>query len=82
VVAIHFGVSASVVLMGCHRQEARPSGSIVQRAYLWQRDWTPAVVDAVTQADKEMDGLVILGAEKPVVEPVTLTAMIPRNELA
>jgi len=60
---MHFGVSASVVLMGCHRQEARPSGSIVQRAYLWQRDWTPAVVDAVTQADREMDGLVILGAE-------------------
>jgi hypothetical protein len=34
-----------------------------QRGYLWQRDWTPAVVDALGEANRRMDGIVILGAE-------------------
>ena len=39
------------------------SGPLKQRGYLWQREWTPAVVDAVGEADRRMDGVVILGAE-------------------
>jgi len=34
-----------------------------QRGYLWQRDWTGAVNDAVFEAQKRMDGVVVLGAE-------------------
>jgi hypothetical protein len=34
-----------------------------QRGYLWQREWTLAVVDALGEADRRMDGVVILGAE-------------------
>src|SRR4051794_9479989 len=39
------------------------SGSLKQRGYLWQREWIPAVVDALGEADRRMDGVVILGAE-------------------
>ncbi len=34
-----------------------------QRAYVWQREWTPAVSAAVKQAPKELAGLVVFGAE-------------------
>ena len=54
----------AVCLTGCRRQEAPgPSAPLVQRGYLWQREWTPSVVDAVTQAEGILDGLVILGGE-------------------
>jgi Protein of unknown function (DUF3142) len=44
----------------------RPQASdalLLQRGYLWQRDWTQAVAAAATDADRQMDGIVILGAE-------------------
>jgi len=31
--------------------------------YLWQRDWSPSVVEAVSEAEGRMDGIVVLGAE-------------------
>ena len=34
-----------------------------QRAYLWQRDWTPAVADALAEIGSRMDGVVVLGTE-------------------
>jgi hypothetical protein len=34
-----------------------------QRGYIWQREWTPAVIDSLAAAKKRMHGLVILGAE-------------------
>jgi hypothetical protein len=34
-----------------------------QRGYLWQRNWTPAVTAAVTEADRHMDGVIVLGSE-------------------
>lgn len=34
-----------------------------QRGYIWQREWTPAVIDSVGEAAQRMDGVVILGAE-------------------
>ncbi len=52
---------ASALLVSC-----RPVSSdtlLSQRGYLWQRDWTPAVAAAVTAADRQMDGVVVLGAE-------------------
>ena len=48
-------------LASCHR--VTPVTGLRQRGYLWQRDWTSAVADAVVEADRHMDGLVVLGAE-------------------
>jgi len=48
---------------GCHRPIATVSGPLLQRGYLWQRAWTPAVVTALKEADRRMDGMVIMGAE-------------------
>src|SRR5438477_12539740 len=44
-------------------QSERPDslGSFAAAHYLWQRDWTAAVNDAVLEAQKRMDGLVVLG---------------------
>jgi hypothetical protein len=36
---------------------------LLQRGYLWQRDWTQAVAAAAADADRQMDGVVVLGAE-------------------
>jgi Protein of unknown function (DUF3142) len=34
-----------------------------QRGYLWQREWTPAVLDALDRTEGRLDGVVLLGAE-------------------
>jgi hypothetical protein len=39
------------------------SGPLVHEAYVWQRAWTPAVREAVAQADPAVSGLVVLAAE-------------------
>jgi hypothetical protein len=39
------------------------SGSLPERGYLWQRDWTPAVADAVREGQQHLDGVIVLGAE-------------------
>ena len=39
------------------------SGPLPQRGYLWQREWTPAVIDAFKETERRMDGIVLLGAE-------------------
>ena len=54
---------AAIAFAGCDRTEQTISGPLKQRGYLWQREWTPAVVDALGEADRRMDGVVILGAE-------------------
>ena len=51
-----------LALVGCDAPQ-RATDPLRQRAYLWQRDWTPAVVDAVVEIERRMDGVVILGAE-------------------
>jgi len=50
-------------MTGCHRAPATTSGPLIQRGYLWQRDWTPSVASAMQEAEKPMDGIVVLGAE-------------------
>jgi hypothetical protein len=52
---------ASTLLVSCRRRSTDTIFS--QRGYLWQRDWTPAVAAAVTAADRQMDGVVVLAAE-------------------
>ena len=58
-------VVALVALLtaGCHRATSGATDPLLQRGYLWQREWTPAVVAAITDAENKMDGVVILGAE-------------------
>jgi len=52
------GISA-----GCRRPSVE-TGPLPELGYLWQRDWTPAVVVAgCRKAEKKMDGVVVLGAE-------------------
>jgi hypothetical protein len=53
----------AVVLVGCHQPGSKISSPLPQRGYLWQRNWTSAVIDSLTEADRRMDGVVILGAE-------------------
>ena len=53
---------------GCDRTEQPISGPLKQRGYLWQREWTRAVVDALGEANRRMDGVVILGAEISLAE--------------
>ena len=54
----------ALLLAGCHRPPpCVASGPLPQRGYLWQREWTPAVADAITDAESKLDGVVILGAE-------------------
>lgn len=55
----------SVVLFadGCHHDSSQKPVRLSQRGYLWQRDWTPAVADAMREAGKHLDGVVVLGAE-------------------
>ena len=54
---------ALVGLFGCHPSMTTASGPLPQRGYLWQRAWNPSVLAAVQEADKRMDGMVIIGAE-------------------
>lgn len=48
--------------LGCDRTQPSPP-ALPQRAYVWQRDWTSDVSDAVRQAGTHLDGLVVLGAQ-------------------
>lgn len=59
---------AAIVFAGCDQTEQTISGPLRQRGYLWQREWTPAVVEALGEADRRMDGVVILGAEINLAE--------------
>jgi Protein of unknown function (DUF3142) len=61
--AIKIVVAAIVVFAGCNRSELKVSGPLRQRGYLWQREWTRAVIDSLDEAARRMDGVVILGAE-------------------
>jgi hypothetical protein len=53
----------AVLFAACNRTAPTVSGVLPQRAYLWQRDWTPAVNAAVLEGQKRMDGVILLGAE-------------------
>ena len=62
-----FLIVALLVVAGCNRPEQKISGPLKQRGYVWQREWTPAVIDAVGEAERRMDGVVLLGAEITLV---------------
>jgi hypothetical protein len=56
-------VVGAVLFAACNRTAPTVSGPLPQRGYLWQRDWTAAVNGAVLEAQKRMDGVILLGAE-------------------
>ncbi len=66
------------LLDGCDRSAPSVTGPLQQRGYLWQRDWTPAVIDAVVTAQQRLDGVVLLGGEVEWIEkkPSLITANI------
>ena len=54
---------ALILLAGCQRAGPRAAGPLPHEAYIWQRVWTPPVVQAVAQARGELAGFVPLAAE-------------------
>jgi hypothetical protein len=48
---------------GCNRCNVNVSGPLPQRGYIWQREWTPAVINSFRDAKRGMNGVVLLGAE-------------------
>jgi hypothetical protein len=48
---------------GCNRPDVKVAGPLLQRGYIWQREWTPAVIDSIREAEQQMNGVVLLGAE-------------------
>lgn len=58
-----FVFTAIIAFAGCNRADVKVSGPLRQRGYIWQREWTPAVIDSLGEAARRMDGVVILGAE-------------------
>ncbi len=68
-------LSLAVLLAACG-QDA--SGPLPQEAYVWQRDWTPAVRASVRQASKDFSGLIVLAAE---VDPRSQPPQVARVPL-
>jgi hypothetical protein len=57
------GLLVVVFLDGCGRPRFEAARALPQRGYLWQREWSPAVIDSLAQARQHMNGVVVLFAE-------------------
>lgn len=51
------------LLVGACRKAPHDSAPLPQRAYVWQREWTPAIATAVREAAPSLSGFVVLGAD-------------------
>jgi hypothetical protein len=54
---------ALLSLLASCGDSGRSTAPLGQWAYVWQREWTPAVSAAIRQAAPKLDGFVVLGAE-------------------
>ncbi len=54
---------AGLLAGACERTPVLVSGPLPQRVYVWQRTWTPAVVEALGEARRRTSGAVLLGGE-------------------
>ncbi|MEO6742166.1 MAG: DUF3142 domain-containing protein [Chthoniobacteraceae bacterium] len=54
---------ALLSLLASCSEPTQSTSALRQWAYVWQRDWTPAVSAAIRQAAPKLDGFVVLGAE-------------------
>jgi len=52
--------------LGCEAQESTSGTPLIQRAYIWQRTWTPALREVLDTSKGELAGFVALVAE---IEP-------------
>lgn len=52
-----------IAFSACGRPGPQVSGRLPQRGYIWQRDWTPAVIESFREAETHLDGVVLLDAE-------------------
>jgi hypothetical protein len=77
-------IVACAIVSGCGRGPGETLEPIRQFGYLWQRDWTPAVIDAVFEAERRMDGIVVLGTEIGWVsgKPVVIEASVAWDRLS
>jgi hypothetical protein len=55
--------AATIAVSGCSRSDVKISGPLPQRGYIWQQEWTPAVIESLGEAARRMDGVILLGAE-------------------
>jgi hypothetical protein len=55
-------LSLCALLASCYPQRSSDK-PLTERGYLWQREWTDAVNAAVTSADRNMDGIIVLGTD-------------------
>ena len=80
----------SAALLGsfsCKRAAVTDSPPPPQRAYVWQRDWNPAVTDAIDRSRRDLAGYVILACEiewhdghpRPVIPAVDWAALRARG---
>ena len=54
---------ALLALLASCSDSGQSANPLRQWAYVWQREWTPAVAAALRQAAPKLDGFVVLGAE-------------------
>ncbi len=68
-------LSLLLALAACH-EEPPVHGPLRQEAYVWQRDWSPAVREAVGQA-KDFSSLVVLAAEVDLSQRAPRVVRVP-----
>jgi len=61
--AITIFCAAIFTFGGCNRSNVKVSGPLPQRGYIWQREWTPAVIASLREVERRMNGVLLLGAE-------------------
>ncbi|MCF7675839.1 MAG: DUF3142 domain-containing protein, partial [Akkermansiaceae bacterium] len=84
---ILMGATVAAALLGGCKRHAEATGAtapLTQRGYLWQREWNPQVLDGAREADRQLDGVVLLGGEMvwDGGKPSLIRASIPWESLA
>ena len=74
-------VCLCLVLTGCDRATPTSREPLRQRGYIWQRDWTSAVAESAAEAERRLDGVVLLGAEVDAKAPGTIKGSIDWEKL-
>lgn len=78
VTMLALAVGTGLVFFLLHARVERTSGVLSQGAYVWQRRWSPEVVDAIAHAPANIHSLAVLAAEvawvggKPEVVPMRI----------
>jgi hypothetical protein len=74
---------AAALVGGCKRETEAPV-ALSQRGYLWQREWNQQVLEGAREADRQLDGVVLLGGEMVWNggKPSLIKASIPWESLS